>query len=69
LSKALKVASGLSLVILGIIGLILPVMPGWVFLIAGLVILGQHFHWARKVLKWAKARFEDARRIAGGGTR
>ncbi len=30
---------GLGLVILGITGIILPVMPGWIFLIPGLVLI------------------------------
>jgi hypothetical protein len=30
---------GILLIILGIIGLILPVMPGWVFLLAGWTML------------------------------
>ncbi len=42
--------------VLGIIGLILPVMPGWVFLIPGLVILSDYFTWARRLVVWAKRK-------------
>lgn len=54
LAKLLELAAGSGLVLLGVAGLILPVMPGWVFLIPGLVILSRHFHWARRLLDWAK---------------
>ena len=56
LQKILRVTLGILLVLLGIIGLILPVMPGWVFLIPGLIILGEHFDWARRLLAWAKSK-------------
>jgi uncharacterized protein YqgC (DUF456 family) len=45
-----------SLVLVGIVGLILPVMPGWIFVIPGLVILGDYFPPVRRLLDWAKAK-------------
>lgn len=51
--KFLRNAMGVGLVILGIIGLILPIMPGWVFLIPGLMILAEQFPWLDRFLnKW-----------------
>jgi uncharacterized membrane protein YbaN (DUF454 family) len=51
---------GVGLVILGIIGLILPIMPGWVFLVPGLMILAEEFPWLDKFLNrwlaWAKEK-------------
>ena len=44
------------MVTLGIIGLILPIMPGWVFLIPGLIILSDYFAWARRLTEWAKQK-------------
>ena len=35
-------------------GLILPVMPGWVFIIPGLVILAEHSPRIRRLLDWAR---------------
>ena len=49
-------ALGWFLTVLGIIGLILPIMPGWVFLIPGLVILSDYFPWAKRLLDWAKKK-------------
>ena len=51
---------GISLVILGIMGLILPVMPGWIFLIPGLVILADYFPPIRRLVDYLKARFKEA---------
>lgn len=45
---------GWVLVLLGIIGLIMPIMPGWIFLIPGLVIISDYWPWARQLLDWAK---------------
>jgi hypothetical protein len=35
----IRLIIGFSLVVIGITGIILPVMPGWIFLIPGLVLL------------------------------
>jgi uncharacterized membrane protein YbaN (DUF454 family) len=47
---------GWVLVIIGIIGLIMPIMPGWIFLIPGLIILSDYFAWARRLTEWAKRK-------------
>lgn len=51
---------GIALVLLGIAGLILPVMPGWIFLIPGLVILADYFPPIRRLVDALKARFQEA---------
>jgi uncharacterized membrane protein YbaN (DUF454 family) len=56
LRKPIRVVWGIALVILGVIGLIMPIMPGWVFLIPGLIILADHFPWAHRLLEWAKSK-------------
>jgi uncharacterized membrane protein YbaN (DUF454 family) len=57
----LEILAGFGLVALGILGLALPVMPGWIFLIPGLVILARHFHWARRLLAFVRRKFHAAR--------
>ena len=52
---------GFALVTVGVLGLILPIMPGWVFLIPGLAILSQRYVWARRLLDWAKRKTRIAR--------
>jgi uncharacterized membrane protein YbaN (DUF454 family) len=57
----LRLLSGIGLVLLGIAGLILPIMPGWIFLIPGLVILADYFPPVRRLVNWAKGKFEGHR--------
>ncbi len=45
----LRIAGGFFLVTLGVLGLMLPVMPGLIFLIPGLALLSRHFHWAHRL--------------------
>lgn len=52
----LRIIAGFGLVLLGILGLILPVMPGWIFLIPGLMILAERFPAVRRLLDWAKEK-------------
>ena len=40
----------------GLVGLALPILPGWVWLIPGLMVLAREFVWARRLLAWLKAR-------------
>jgi uncharacterized membrane protein YbaN (DUF454 family) len=60
LRKTIRLATGGGLVVVGIVGLILPIMPGWVFLIPGLVILSEFFPPLKRVLDWAKHKARDA---------
>lgn len=60
-----RLIGGIVLTVLGVLGLVLPVMPGWIFLIPGLVILSAHFHWARRLLGYVRGR--GTRPEASGG--
>lgn len=53
-----RVATGIGLVLLGITGLILPIMPGWIFLIPGLLILADYFPPLRRMVDWLKKKYE-----------
>jgi uncharacterized membrane protein YbaN (DUF454 family) len=66
LRKVWRIAAGVGLILIGIVGLILPIMPGWVFIIPGLVILSEHSPRIKRLLEWCKRKFEDARNAAGG---
>ena len=52
----LRVIAGFALVLVGVIGLILPIMPGWIFLIPGLGLLAERFEWAKRLVVWAKRK-------------
>jgi len=61
----LRIASGIGLLLIGIVGLILPVMPGWVFVIPGLMILADYFPPVRRLLDWAKQKYEGVKSKGG----
>ena len=45
----------------GLLGIVLPVIPGIPLLIAGLVLLSSQYRWAHASVVWMKARFRKAR--------
>jgi uncharacterized protein YqgC (DUF456 family) len=55
-----RTIAGFLLILVGLVGLALPIMPGWVFIIPGLVILGERWTWARSLLDWVKRKFKSA---------
>jgi Putative transmembrane protein (PGPGW) len=52
---------GWSCVILGIPGLILPIIPGIPLLVLGIVLLASQHLWAHNALEWAKRRLHWTR--------
>lgn len=50
------------LVAVGLVAIPLPVLPGWVLIIAGLTILSWEFYWARRLLEQSKAKLRSLRR-------
>ena len=59
--RIILVVVGTVLLLGGLIGLLLPIVPGWLMIIPGLAILGTEFVWARRLLDTAKARASDLR--------
>jgi len=57
-----RIALGVFLVIIGIIGWLLPIVPGWPALIPGLVILSDYIPPLKRVVDWAKAKVEKMRK-------
>jgi uncharacterized protein YqgC (DUF456 family) len=47
---------GLTLLAVGVAGLVLPILQGWVFILAGLAVLSSHSVWARTALDWLKEK-------------
>lgn len=54
--KIVVLVVGLTVTLIGLAGLLLPVLPGWLLIFVGLFILGTEFAWAKWVLKEAKKR-------------
>lgn len=62
-----SIGLGYSLVTLGVIGIIVPVLNGTVFLVFGLLILSRHTRWAASWLEWLKARNARLASLIGRG--
>jgi hypothetical protein len=45
---------GFTLVVIGLAGLVLPVLPGWVLIIAGFALLSREYAWAHSGLAFAR---------------
>ncbi len=54
---------GSVLLIAGLIGILIPVVPGWVLILPGLAVLAGEYVWARRLLDGAKSQVERARSI------
>ena len=63
--RAALVALGWILVLCGIVGLPLPVVPGAVLLIAGVAVLRSHSAWFGRALHKWQARFPLGSRFLG----
>ncbi len=55
-----KIVAGFALLALGVIGGFIPILQGWVFVLAGLAILSTEFRWAKKLNRWVKTKFKNA---------
>lgn len=50
-------SAGWGCIAIGIIGGFIPILQGWVFNVAGLLILSTEYEWAHKLLVWTRNRF------------
>jgi len=51
---------GSVLILAGLAGLALPIIPGWLLIIAGLAVLGTEYAWAERALDSAKRKARAA---------
>jgi hypothetical protein len=56
LRKTFRITLGVTLVVLGLIGGLIPVVQGWMFGIPGLLILSEYFPPVKRLVEWAKAK-------------
>ena len=67
--KIVRIAAGIVCLLIGLLGLALPILPGWAFIIPGVLILARDvplFHrltlWAdRTIVAWFERRFPRVR--------
>jgi uncharacterized protein (TIGR02611 family) len=53
--------AGVAVVLVGVAGLVLPFLPGWLLIFVGLGILATEYVWAERLLKAAKRRAVQAK--------
>lgn len=46
---------GCTLLLLGLLGFILPILQGWIFVLAGLAVLGSHSRRIDRLNRWIRA--------------
>ena len=47
---------GFTLLLVGLVGLVLPFLPGWLLIIAGLALLSTEYVWAKRLTDGARKR-------------
>jgi hypothetical protein len=61
-TTGIRAIGGVSLIVVGLLGLVLPIIPGVPLLLAGVAILGQDHPLIRPALAWLRRRREAWRR-------
>ena len=56
MKHTLRIALGIILVIIGLIGGLIPIFQGWLFGIPGLISLADYFPPIKQLLIWAKKK-------------
>jgi uncharacterized membrane protein YbaN (DUF454 family) len=56
LRATFRISAGVLLIIVGVIGAFVPIMPTWVFVIPGLAMVGEYFPPARRLYDWGERK-------------
>ncbi|MCU0986733.1 MAG: hypothetical protein MUC89_17640 [Acetobacteraceae bacterium] len=56
-SRRGKILSGWGFLLLGVVGLFLPFLQGFLFLAVGLYILRDEYAWAQRTIDWMRRKF------------
>ena len=64
-----RTAVGWSLVCIGVLGIILPVIPGLPLLAAGLLVLSARYRWATISVRWVRRKVRQVAARRGGRKR
>jgi uncharacterized protein len=66
--RILVLIAGWAFILLGILGLFLPILQGVLFLLVGLIILSSEYVWAHRLLTKLRERFPKIGRTADQAT-
>jgi uncharacterized protein len=66
--RVLILIVGWGFILLGILGLFLPILQGVLFLVVGLIILSSEYIWAHRLLTRLRERFPKIGRAADQAT-
>jgi uncharacterized membrane protein YbaN (DUF454 family) len=66
--RILVLIAGWGFILLGIVGLFLPILQGVLFLLVGLIILSSEYVWAHHLLSKIRERFPKLGRTADQAT-
>jgi uncharacterized membrane protein YbaN (DUF454 family) len=67
--RVVTLGLGYTFLVLGVIGIVLPVLHGMLFLVVGLAILSRHALWARRLLERLKRQHPRVRTVIDRGER
>jgi uncharacterized membrane protein YbaN (DUF454 family) len=62
--RVLILIVGWGFIVLGIVGLFLPVLQGFLFILVGLIVLSSEYVWAHQLLTRLRQRFPKIGRTA-----
>lgn len=57
---------GITLLLIGVVGFVLPFLQGWIFFLAGLAVLSSHNRHAKLAMDWLKKKGRAVRERVGG---
>ena len=60
--KIVSISIGSLLILAGIAAGFVPILQGWILILAGLGLLSPHSRWARQILTWLKAKLHLRRK-------
>ena len=55
-SRLLRIGAGTILLLIGLAGLLLPILPGWLLIFVGLSLLGVRIPYADRLLEYARGK-------------
>lgn len=64
-----QAVAGWVCVVTGVLGLVLPIIPGLPLLVTGLVLLSARYRWASDCLQWVKRQAQAVRSFRGRRSR